>query len=159
MDPDSLIIRPARFDEADLLSHVCFRARSYWEYPRELLAHWEESGAMSVSPEEIEENPTYLIADEDEDEVLGFYTLRISDSECLIENLWVLPEFVGTDLRARLFLHACEVAEASGAKRLTVVSDPFSSGFYEEMGAEQIGEKIDRSPVGDRALPVLKLDL
>ncbi|MDR3320841.1 MAG: GNAT family N-acetyltransferase [Synergistaceae bacterium] len=157
MDPDSLVIRPARFDEADLLSQVCFRARSYWEYPRELLVHWEESGAMSVSPEEIDENPTYLI--EDEGEVLGFYTLRISGSECLIENLCVLPEFVGADLRARLFLHACEIAEASGANQITIVSDPLACGFYEEMGAERIGEKIDRSPVGDRALPVLKLDL
>jgi N-acetylglutamate synthase-like GNAT family acetyltransferase len=114
---------------------------------------------MSLSPEEIEEDPTYLIADEEEDEILGFYSIRISGAECAIKNLCVLPEYVGTNIRAKLFLHACEVAEASGAKQVTVVSDPLACGFYEEMGAERIGEMIDPSPVGDRALPVLKLDL
>ncbi|MDR3322558.1 MAG: GNAT family N-acetyltransferase [Synergistaceae bacterium] len=159
MDPDDTVIRPARLDEADILSHICFRARSYWEYSRELLSHWDESGALSISSEEIEEHPVYVAEDAEEGEILGFYSMRVSGDECGITNLCVLPELVGTEIRSMLFLHACEIAEASGACFVTVLSDQLASGFFEEMGAERVGEKIIPSPVGDRALAVFKLNL
>ncbi|MDR1943916.1 MAG: GNAT family N-acetyltransferase [Synergistaceae bacterium] len=158
MDYEDLEIRPARFDEADLLSHICFRARSYWDYPRELMAYWEESGELSVSSEEIEKDPAYVIENGGL-EVLGFYTMRIEGGECRIRNLCVLPEYVGANIRTMLFLHACELAETLGAESVVAVSDSFASSFYEEMGAERIGEDIERSPAGDRTMAVLKLDL
>lgn len=142
-----------------MLSHICFRAKSYWEYPRELMSHWVESGVLSITPEEIEEHPTYVAEDEEEDEVVGFYSLRIRDGECRVKDLCVLPEMVGTDIRALLFLHACEIAEELGADSVMMVSDDLSRGFYEEMGAEPVGEKVDRSPAGDRLLAILRLNL
>jgi hypothetical protein len=36
MESDGPEIRPARPDEAELLSHICFRAKSYREYPMNL---------------------------------------------------------------------------------------------------------------------------
>jgi N-acetylglutamate synthase-like GNAT family acetyltransferase len=157
MDSNDFTIRPARLDESDLLSHIRFRARSYWEYPRGLLSHWLESGEFSISPEEIEGNLTYVAEDEEEGEVLGFYSIRVSGPECEMKCLSILPEFLGTDMRTALFFHACETAEAAGAKFMTVVSDPFSSGFYEEMGAEQTGEVS--FPGADFVMPVLRLEL
>jgi N-acetylglutamate synthase-like GNAT family acetyltransferase len=156
MDLNDFTIRPARLDESDLLSHIRFRARSYWDYPRETLNYWLESGELSISPEEIEVNPTY-VAEDEEGEVMGFYSIRIFGSECEIKCLCVLPEFLGAGLRSTLFFHACEIAESAGAISMTVLSDPFSSSFYEEMGAERTDEVS--SPGSDCAMSVLRLNL
>ncbi|MDR1514454.1 MAG: GNAT family N-acetyltransferase [Synergistaceae bacterium] len=158
MEPDGPHIRAAKFDEAELLSHICFRAKSYWEYPRELMGYWLESGALSVNPEAIEEFLT-CVAQDEEGEVLGFYSLEIAGDESNLRNLCVLPEFVGTDIKATLFLHACATAEESGAKSLSVVSDSLESGFYEEMGAELIGQRIDSTPVGERLMTIFRMNL
>ncbi|MDR1020030.1 MAG: GNAT family N-acetyltransferase [Synergistaceae bacterium] len=158
MEPDGPLIRAAKPDEAELLSHICFRAKSYWEYPRELMNHWLESGALSVSPEETEERLTYVAQDE-EGEIQGFYSLELSEDESRVLCLCVLPELVGTDIKATLFLHACAMAEESGARYLAVASDMLESGFYEEMGAEPVGERIDRTPAGDWRMIVYRMNL
>ncbi|MDR3332515.1 MAG: GNAT family N-acetyltransferase [Synergistaceae bacterium] len=160
MDPDDLVIRPARPDEADILSHIIFRAGTDWNYPRGLMDYCSEAGELSISSEEIEANPTYVVEDGEDGEILGFYSIKPTDDcGCAITNLCVLPEYVGTEMRAALFLHACELAETSGAEYLDVVSDPGAAQFYEEMGAERIGERVERSSIGRRALPVLRLNL
>jgi GNAT superfamily N-acetyltransferase len=158
MEPDGPLLRAAAFDEAELLSHICFRAKSYWEYPRDLMVHWLESGALSVPPEAIEEFPTYVAEDED-GEVVGFYSLEVSGDESCLRNLCVLPEFVGTDIKTTLFLHACATAEESGAKSLVVVSDALESGFYEEMGSEPVGRRIDSTPAGERLMTIFRMNL
>ncbi|MDR0616272.1 MAG: GNAT family N-acetyltransferase [Synergistaceae bacterium] len=158
MESDGPGIRAARSDEAEILSHICFRAKSYWEYPRELMNHWLESSTLSITPEEIEANPTYVAYD-GEGELLGFYSLGLQDEESSIRNLCVLPELVGAGVRTMLFLHACEMAEESGASFLTVVSDLLESHFYKEMGAAPVGEKIDRTPAGDRLMTIFRMNL
>jgi GNAT superfamily N-acetyltransferase len=158
MESDGPEIRAARPDEAETLSHICFRAKSYWEYPRGLMRHWLESGALSVTSEEIEANPTYVAQDEG-GELLGFYSLRFLEGESSVQRLCVLPELVGAGVRTMLFLHACDTAEESGAKSLTVISDLLESRFYEEMGAEPAGERIDRTPAGDRRMTVFRMNL
>lgn len=159
MDPDDLILRPAGPDEEETLSHLIFRSRAYWDYPKELMEYWLESGDFNISAEAIETNPTYVIEDEEEREILGFYSMSIEGAEARMNHLWVMPEHVGTDLRSMLFLHACEVAETAGAETLIVVSDPHLSGFYEEMGAENIGEKIVPLPSGKQSLPILRMNI
>jgi N-acetylglutamate synthase-like GNAT family acetyltransferase len=148
MEPDGPLIRAAKLDEAELLSHICFRAKSYWEYPKELMSHWLESGAFSVSPDEAEERLTYVAQDE-EGEIQGFYSLELYGDEARILHLCVLPELVGAHVKSTLFFHACAMAEESGALYLTVASDMLESGFYEEMGAEPTGERTLRTPAGD----------
>ncbi|MDR3353642.1 MAG: GNAT family N-acetyltransferase [Synergistaceae bacterium] len=158
MDPDDLVIRPAKPEEAELLSHMIFRARTYWDYPRELMDYWAERGDLSITPEEIEENPTYVA--EDSDEALGFYSLETAeDGSSLIANLWVMPEYVGSEIPSSLFFHACELAKTSGSDCLFMISDPNAAAFYEEMGAERIGEKLAKFSEGQSALPVFRLRL
>jgi N-acetylglutamate synthase-like GNAT family acetyltransferase len=158
MDPDDLAIRPARPEEAEFLSHLIFRARTYWDYPRELMEYWAERGDLSITPEEIEENPVYVA--EDSDEVLGFYSIETAeDGSRLIGNLWVMPEYIGSEIPSALLFHACELAKTSGSDCLFMISDPNAAAFYEKMGAERIGEKQAGRLDGKSALPVLRLRL
>lgn len=159
MDPDDLVIRAARADEAETLSHMIFRAITYWDYPRELTDHWLESGKLGITPEEIENDPTYVAEDEEELEVLGFYSMRMREKSCELKHLFVAPEFLGSDIRSMLFLHACEVAETAGAEYMRMTADFHLSSFYEEMGAEIVGEEREPSPHGPRTLKIFRLPL
>ena len=159
MDSDDLIIRAARPDEAELLSHMIFRAASYWEYPRELLDHWLEEGRFNVTPEEIERGCTFLVEDEEEDEVLGFYTIVVQGEVCELKHLFVLPEYAGADVREALFFDACELAETIGAEYLTVTVDAHEAGFYEEMGAALYEKRQIGTPLGDVTFDVMRLSL
>ena len=158
MEPYGPLIRAAKLDEAELLSHICFRAKSYWEYPKELMIHWLESGAFSVAPEETEGRLTY-VAEAEEGEIQGFYSQELSGDESRILCLCVLSELVGTDIKAILFLHACATAEEAGARYLVIASDTLESGFYVEMGAEPAGERIDRTPAGDWRVIIYRMNL
>ena len=159
MSADDLVIRPAREGEAEILSHLIFRSKGYWGYSRELMDYWYEEGELSISAEEVESKPVYLLEDEEENEVIGFYSLSAGEGEWELKNLWVAPEHIGTGMGGMLFLHACEIAETAGAASLIIVSDPHAEGFYIEMGAARIGEKPLESPQGTRYLPILRMNL
>lgn len=159
MSTDGLVIRPAREGEAEILSHLIFRSKGYWGYSWELMDYWSEEGELSITAEEIESNPVYLLEDEEEDEIIGFYSLSKGEREWELKNLWVVPEHIGTGMGCRLFLHACEIAETAGAESMIIVSDPHAEGFYIEMGGVRIGEKPLESPHGTRYLPILRMNL
>lgn len=159
MDPDDVVVRPARPDEAETLSHMIFRSRTYWGYTKEMMEYLHGSDASCISPDDVENDPTYVAWGNEGMEILGFYSMRLDGMEGRINHLWVMPEYVGSDIRSMLFLHACEVAETAGAKSVIVVTDPHMSGFYQEMGAELIGEKILSLPSGKRTQPILRISL
>ena len=160
MDPDDLLIRPARPDEAETLTHMVFRARAYCEYSGEMMQQWLESGELDVTHDEIEEDLTFVIEDEEELELLGFYSLHmIEDGLFELSRLYVMPEYIGSEIRSMLFFHACELAETSGAESIIMEGDLHVSGFYSEMGAEEIEGDAIPQPFRDRQAPILRLNL
>jgi GNAT superfamily N-acetyltransferase len=151
-------IREARPEEAELLSDLAYRSKSYWGYDEETLDDW--AGPLTVTPEYLEENPTFLAEDEEE-RILGFCSLLHDKGENRweLDHMWVDPEAIGTGLGAQLFLHACEAAENLGAEKLWILSDPGAEGFYLHMGAERIGGWPTTVGGEPRILPVLEISL
>lgn len=159
MDPDSLVIRSARPDEAETLSHMIFRAKACCEYPRELMDLWLGEGRMTVTQDDIEANPTYVAEDEEEGEVIGFCSVEAAPGECRLKNLHVLPEYVGAGIRTALFLHACELAETSGAESLSIEADEQTGGFFEELGAVEVSRRVERYPNCEAVMVEMRLML
>lgn len=159
MQTDETAIRQARVEDAEALSHLMFRSKGYWDYPRDLMEYWSEKGELSITQEEIVSCPAYLLEYPETGEIIGFYSLEAANGEWELKNLWVAPEHIGFGVGCALFLHACEIADMRGASSLTIVSDPHAVGFYTEMGAVLIGEKALDSPHGTRYLPILRISL
>lgn len=139
---DDVRIRPAGPGEAEDLTDVAWRSKSYWDYPPEIMKEFCDS--LDITAEFIENNPTYIIENEETGELIGFYCLEPKDGGWWLKHLWVVPEHIGTGMGGELFLHACEMAETSGADCLYIISDPNSEEFYLHMGAEKIGEEPRR---------------
>ena len=90
---------------------------------------------------------------------VAFYTLQDKDDIAWIENLWVLPKYIGKGIGKRLFIHALSRARKYGYSKLQLVSDPNAIGFYTRMGMKKIGESRFSIEGQDRILPIMEMIL
>ena len=73
MYDDDVRIRPARPEEAEELTDIAWRSKSYWDYPVDVMNIFREM--LNIEQDFIENNPSYLIEHEETDEKVGFYAL------------------------------------------------------------------------------------
>jgi GNAT superfamily N-acetyltransferase len=148
------MIRPASLEEAQTLTQIALEAKRHWGYPDRWIKHWEAD--LTVSPEFIRDNHVFVF--DREGDVLGFYALCVSGNKAELEHMWVTPAAIGTGIGKELFLDAMERAAALEVREIEISADPNAAGFYERMGASQIGE-TDGSIDGQvRKLPRLKIE-
>jgi GNAT superfamily N-acetyltransferase len=149
-----LQIRQAQPEEADLLTRIALDAKTHWGYPPDWIKHWEAD--LTVSPDFIKNNHVY-VADE-EGEVRGFYALCVTGKKADLEHLWVRPDYIGTGIGKELFLDAMKRAANLAVGEVELSSDPNAAGFYERMGAKQIGETQSKVHGVYRKLPRMKIE-
>jgi len=150
-----LVIRRGLPDDAATLSAIAFTAKAHWGYPEEWMESWRP---------QFEFSPGYFIEYESwvavlDDTPIAFYTLQERDRDSWLENLWVLPEYMGRGLGRKLFLHAVARSRKKGFSSLRLKADPNAKGFYEKMGMHQAGvNRYDFKDV-ERILPIMEMKL
>jgi N-acetylglutamate synthase-like GNAT family acetyltransferase len=154
MTPAGSIIRRAAPEEADTLTQIALEAKRHWGYPEHWIKHWEAD--LTVSSDFIRDNQVYVA--EKEGEIRGFYALSVSGKKAELEHMWVTPGSIGTGIGKELFLDAMDRAATLEVREIEISADPNAAGFYERMGASQIGE-TDASIDGQvRKLPRLRIE-
>ena len=151
----NLQVRPARPDEADVLSHIAFSAKAYWGYPENWMQIWKPQ--LTFSPEYFEERDAWVM--DLDDSPIAFYTLEEKNDKAWIENLWVLPEYMGQGIGKQLFFHAVSRSRLKGHLILQLEADPNAVGFYEKMGMYKIGEQKSDIEGQPRILPIMEIIL
>ncbi|MFG2909424.1 GNAT family N-acetyltransferase [Kitasatospora sp. NPDC048286] len=147
-------IRPARPEEAALLTGIALRAKAYWGYDEAFMAACRSE--LTVDADVIERSAT-VVAEAD-GQVLGFVSLSGAPPTGSLDQLFVEPEWIGRGVGRALFERARGLAVALGLRRLTIDSDPNAEPFYLAMGATRIGS-IPSGSIPGRELPLLALDL
>ena len=150
-----MIIRRAIPEEADVLSEIAISAKQNWGYPEHWMQIWIPQ--LTFTPEYFEMNPSW-VAEQDKTPI-AFYTLLGRDGKAWVENMWVLPQFIGKGVGKQLFHHALSYARERGWKSLQLEAEPNAAGFYEKMGMRKIGEtsyELDGQP---RILPIMEIHL
>ena|SRR5688572_9712928 len=148
-------IRRALPEEADVLTQIALSAKAHWGYLDSWIEIWTPQ--LTFSPEYFDENESWLCVDNEKP--IAFYTLQEKNAKAWIENLWVLPEYIGKGVGKRLFLHATELARQRGYKILQLEADPNAVGFYEKMGMHKIGERHSEIEGQPRRLPIMEMKL
>ena len=148
-------IRKAMPDQAGLLTTVTLAAKRYWNYPESWIQAWLPS--LTVTSEYILANETWMAVEGEK--CLGYYSLKQDGESMWLDNLWILPEFMGQGIGKRLFQHALERSHVLGVTTLKIESDPNAQSFYEKMGALKIGEHHTEVEGHPRVLPVLEINL
>lgn len=87
-----MTIQKAIPSDHEILTQITKKSKAYWEYSNEQIEIWAQF--LTVSKEYIETNPVYnLVA---EDQIVGYYSFfHESENTIKLDNLFVLPEFIG----------------------------------------------------------------
>ena len=149
------LIRQVNPQEADTLTQIALSAKRHWGYPERWMEIWAPQ--LTFTAEYFEENESWgATANE---KLIAFYTLQDKSGIAWLENLWVLPEFIGRGIGKALFFHAVNVARQRGYKILQLEADPNAIGFYEKMGLRKIGERHSEVNGSPRILPIMEMIL
>lgn len=148
-------IRPVNLEEADVLTQIALAAKRHWGYPERWIEIWTPQ--LTFSPDYFRSNESWAAVDGNRP--IAFYTLLEANETASIENLWVLPEFMGQGVGKQLFLHAISIARERGYKRLQLDADPNALGFYERMGMHKVGERHGEVDGQPRILPIMEMPL
>jgi ribosomal protein S18 acetylase RimI-like enzyme len=148
-------IRSVNPEEAGALTQIALAAKRHWGYPERWIEIWTPQ--LTFSPEYFKTNESWAAVDGDVP--IAFYTLLEANEVVSIENLWVLPEYMGQGIGKQLFLHAVATARARGYNTLQLDADPNALGFYERMGMHQIGERQSEVDGQLRVLPIMEMSL
>lgn len=149
-----LRIRPARVEEADLLTDLSLRAKAVWGYDAGFLARCR--AVMTVKAANIELRPHFVA--EPDDRLAGFYGFEPEATGIGLDYLFVEPDLIGRGIGHTLWNHAVATARRLGHGALIVVSDPNAEGFYLRMGCRCIGTRPSELESG-RQLPLLRFVL
>lgn len=148
-------IRPVNPEEAGALTQIALAAKRHWGYPEGWIAIWTPQ--LTFSPDYFRSNESWAAVDDDGP--IAFYTLLEANEIASIENLWVLPEYMGQGVGKQLFFHALSIARERGYKRLQLDADPNALGFYERMGMHKVGERHSEVDGQPRILPIMEMSL
>jgi GNAT superfamily N-acetyltransferase len=150
-------IRLALIDEASALSELCVRSKAAWGYDKAFMAL--ARAVLQVSPEQIAAGDVWVATGAD-GEVAGIVALGPSERPDTLDldKLFVEPRRIRTGVGRALLAYAIHKAQHRGAKRLTILSDPFAAGFYERNGAHRIGEAPSDAIPG-RSVPLFEIRL
>jgi ribosomal protein S18 acetylase RimI-like enzyme len=148
-------IRRAKPEEADILSQIAIAAKGHWNYPKPWMQLWIPQ--LTFAPAYFEEHEGW--AAELEGEVIAFYTLEERNGNAWLENIWVLPRYIGQGVGKELFMHGLARARELGYKTLRLEAEPNAIGFYEKMGMRKIGQRQYELDGQLRILPIMEIQL
>jgi len=148
------MIRRSSPEEAATLTTIALEAKRHWGYPEAWIKHWESD--LTISSDFIRDNHVYVA--EENGEIRGFYALCVADNKAELEHMWVTPALIGTGVGKELFLDAMERAAQLDLSSVEITADPNAAGFYQRMGATQIGETDSVVEGHTRKLPRLKIE-
>lgn len=140
-------IRPFRTDDEEQLREVARASKAHWGYEVERVRDW--AAGLDYAGKDV------WVADAGAP--VGYATLVVEGERAELDELWVIPEWIGRGVGSELFRFVAARAASLGASQLEWEADPNSVGFYERMGARRLGD----SPPSEwgRILPVMGIEL
>ena len=142
-------------EHASTLTGITITAKRHWGYPEKWMRLWLPQ--LTLSAEYIAGNEVWVAVVDDA--AVAYYSLKQDEEHLWLDNLWVIPEFMGQGIGKQLFQHALERSRARIFSILHIEADPNAQSFYEKMGAHKVGEHQHELDGQVRALPIMEIEL
>jgi len=151
--PPDVTIRPARPEEAEVLTALSLRSKSYWGYDAAFMRRCV--AALTLDPGAIAAGRVFAAVDGAE-RPLGVAGITALDEPglCEITHLFIAPEAMGRGIGRALFDRLAASMCAHGFTRLMILSDPQAEAFYSRCGAVRLG-MAPSDAIPGRELPFL----
>jgi len=148
--PNDLLLRPARPEDAAVLTALAIRSKRSNGYDDAFMAACRAE--LTFTPNAPGQH-AWLVED-GRGRILGFFDLRLEDGIAEVYALFVAPDAKRSGVGSLLWAKLEQVAAGLGASVIGVDSDPEGVPFYLAMGAALVGEAPSGSIPG-RLLPRL----
>lgn len=139
---DSITVKPAIVrvepEDASLLREIAIQSKDYWGYPTEWMAQFAQT--LLITEESIAQDIVYKACVQGA--AVGWYRLLPGNSVAILDDLWVVPAWIGRGMGGALFRHAEAQARLLGAQAIELDADPNAAPFYEHMGFRVIGQSL-----------------
>ena len=150
---EGISIRPARPQEGERLREIAIAAKAHWGYDEGWVRGWAAQGDFSA--EALTGRP--VLAADLGGRAIGFASLIPQGEVCVLDDLWIDPDWIGRGIGTRLFEACAERARDLGAMRMEWEAEPNAVGFYEKLGGRYLRDS--RPTELNRVIPVMGLDL
>lgn len=146
-------LREALLVEAEKISNIAIKSKAFWDYSEEFIEECRED--LTIDEQYIKDNHVYVL--EGQKGIIGFFSFKLGEQDSL-DFLYINPKFIGMGLGKIMWNNMIQKAGDLGIINFTIDSDPNAKGFYEKMGAKQIGETASTVFEG-RCLPLMKFTI
>ncbi|WP_036482092.1 GNAT family N-acetyltransferase [Myxosarcina sp. GI1] len=149
-------IRKAKASESKLLSNLALRLKAYWGYSQKFIdTCWQE---ITYSKEYIQNN--YVFVAEDENNILGFYSLKlfINTADIELDALFIEPSCIKQAYGRKLIEHAKFISRKLKKQNMVIFGNPNTKDFYLKVGAKFVGKRKSDT-FSNRYLPIFTLSL
>lgn len=149
-----MTIIKAYTDDHIILTDITKKSKAYWGYTDEQMEKWSE--LLTITKAYIETNKVYkLLID---NAVVGYYSyVDLDENVVKLDNLFVLPDFIGSGFGKLLLDDFMSRLKMTKAKKIILDAEPNAEKFYEKFGFIKVGQ-IETS-IKDRYLPIMELEL
>jgi len=147
-------IRNAYPQEAEQLTRLALRSKSYWGYDDSFMLACKS--ALTVERQNLESDSSLFQVYILNNAIVGFYGLEFKNNTAELDYLFVEPEAMGKGVGKYLLNHAIKSLKSRGIALLEILSDPGAKAFYLACGAEYVGLR-NSDAIKGRQLPYLKL--
>jgi len=147
-------IEKASIDDHETLTAITKKSKAYWGYSAEQIEIW--SPFLTVSEEYIETNTVFNLRIDNE--IVGYYSFfHESEFTIKLDNLFVLPEFIGKGFGKILMNDFLVRIKDEKVQKVVLNSEPKAESFYTKFGFLKVGQ-IETS-IKDRYLPIMELKI
>jgi N-acetylglutamate synthase-like GNAT family acetyltransferase len=130
-----LTMRPARADEAEVLTELVMRSKAHWGYSDEFMERCRAE--LTIHAEQMA--GARMTVAEAEGRAVAVATLEGQPPRVELGSLFVDPDTIGRGVGRRLLHHMLETARGIGARTVVLDADPHAEPFYEAMGFVRAG--------------------
>jgi len=149
-----MTIKKANSNDYKILTEITKKSKAYWGYSNEQIEIWSEF--LTVTKEYIETKSVYNLIIEDQ--IIGYYSFfHESENTIKLDNLFVLPDFIGKGFGKILMNDFLDQIKNSDAQKVILNSEPNAEDFYIKFGFVKVGQ-VETS-IKNRYLPIMELKI
>lgn len=150
-----MTIEKAQKKEAQILTDLTMRSKSYWEYSTEQIESWKD--ALTITKAYINKYEVYKLTN-DENIIIGYYSyMFLNDAEIKIDNLFIDPRYLGKGFGSLLMDDFLKRIKTLPFEIVTLDADPNAEQFYHKFGFKTVGKL--KSTIENRFLPIMELKI
>lgn len=139
-------------EDSEVLTEITKKSKAYWGYSDEQMKKWSE--LLTITKNYIETNNVYKLLNDGL--TVGYYSyIYLNKKEVKLDNLFVLPNYIGTGLGKRLMNNFLDRIKNTEIEKIILDSEPNVEKFYGYFGFKKVGQ-IETSIKG-RYLPIMEL--